>query len=196
MKDQMDSLLSIVQPLHEDVVRCTTMLDEEDSAFWRRALVRALFAELEGATHCMKQVAFISRFRSDANFSIPDKIVLLEQAYELDEKGEAKAQSVKIKLTHNIRFAFKAFARAGCASYDLKVDGVGWQSLKKGIKIRDRLTHPKKVEDLNVSDQELEIILEALSWFTKSLEEVVGRVIEGLKGKQRELEEKESLNPS
>lgn len=42
-----------------------------------------------------------------------------------------------------------------------------WSSLKKSIKVRDRLMHPRMPNDLDVSDDEVQDTIKAMEGFTK-----------------------------
>ena len=44
-----------------------------------------------------------------------------------------------------------------------------WSCLQQAIKIRDRLTHPRFPEDIEISKDELFILLKAVNGFQKTL---------------------------
>ena len=50
----------------------------------------------------------------------------------------------KVQLSRNLKFAFILFSKGFKSWTKLHVSGVGWQSLLRSIKVRDRITHPKK----------------------------------------------------
>lgn len=188
-----ENLYKIFEVLNGEFLACFDMVQKNDSQIARRTLVRALFAEIEGVTFCMKQVAFESRSRAGVTFTTPEIILLSEEAYELNDKGEVKSQRAKLHISRNIRFAFRAFARTGYINYEPKVDGIGWDAFKKGLKIRDRLMHPKKPDDLIVSDEEVVIIKTTFEWFRQSMIEVIKlslAVLEKIKAELEKAEEK------
>jgi hypothetical protein len=53
--------------------------------------------------------------------------------------------------------------------WTLDVSDAGWQYLKRATKVRDRLTHPKALSDLTVSDEEIRVCSAAPLWMTKQL---------------------------
>ncbi len=46
--------------------------------------------------------------------------------------------------------------------YLLDFGGNGWQSFLESLKIRDRITHPKNLDEITVLDDELEILSNAM----------------------------------
>ena len=47
---------------------------------------------------------------------------------------------------------------------ELDVSGSEWQSFRRAIKIRDRITHPKSVSDLNISDEDYNDVSAGFGW--------------------------------
>lgn len=151
--------------LQEDVAYCSWMLDQPntDEQFWRRTFVRAVFAQIEGKTFLMKRTA---HDRPSVQFSPAERSVLTEDDYEvntLNNKGEVTTRQTRNSTASNIKFAFKSLARARTPTVALNLDG--WDALLTGIHIRDRLTHPKQLEDLTVSDDDLDAVKVASDWF-------------------------------
>jgi hypothetical protein len=155
--------------LFVDLQKCADTFNVERSQFWRRVLVRSLFAYIEGATHCMKRVAHACQFQPGVEFSDKERGILSEFAFELYNK--ASSGKTKMPLKESIKFSFNVYARVHLAKYELNANK-GWQALIKSISIRDRLTHPKRVDDLIVSDDEMQVLFEAYTWFDKSIREV------------------------
>jgi hypothetical protein len=171
-------LLITIRTFREDIGLCTQQSStvSPNQQFWRRAYVRTTFAFIEGMTFGIKQFTFGVAKKAGVRLLEAEKALLAEEDYDLDDKGEVTTASAKISITRNVRFAFKILGRAGAFSYELKVDDEGWDSFKKSIKIRDRLMHPKRSEDLAISDQELETVKKASAWFLDSLESCLDKL--------------------
>jgi hypothetical protein len=41
----------------------------------------------------------------------------------------------------------------------------GWDELKNAIKVRDRITHPKSVEELHISDEDIKSLILEITLF-------------------------------
>lgn len=150
--------------LREDAVHWVPTTTGADTAFNRRAFVRATIAFVEGLTYSMKRVALAMYDAGEATASAADLVILREKAYHLTDTGEAKERPAKLRTLSNWRFAFRSFARAHGYTASLKVDGPGWQRLQAAIEIRNRLLHPKSRADLAVSDDDVEIVNAAGRW--------------------------------
>ncbi len=64
-----------------------------------------------------------------------------------------------------MRFAFNAAARAFNIKYELVVDDEGWSKFRNSLCIRNRITHPKTIDDLKLSDDEVQIVADTGTWF-------------------------------
>ena len=131
----------------------------------RRLYVRSTFATIEAVIYVMKQIALASHPDPKCQtISEADRAFALEQAYKLTDSGDVEARPTKIALEANIRFAFKLLAKATSVSDVLDVSGAGWQSFQRAVKVRDRITHPKRVSDLTIADSEYADVSAAFKW--------------------------------
>jgi hypothetical protein len=176
MQTAIDELLELFQLLHQDVETCIAVIQRESvtnivDPFIRRAYVRSVFAFIEGVTCRMKLLAFEDKDKLGVSFSPAELAFLLEKDFEINEKGEVISVPAKIPLLKNMRFAFNAIARATSISFDLKVGDGGWDALKKAAKIRDRLMHPKSIDHLFVSQDDLDLVIKGSTWFVQNFHE-------------------------
>jgi hypothetical protein len=185
MNEPKEQLRQIHQTLSVDTQMClnllaspTVALDDTMKQFLRRSFVRAVFAHMEGVVFTMKQFAYEYRIQPETPATHAESAFLLEEAYELSEKGDIRTVPAKIPLTKNIKFAFKAFSRAGHSDYKLPVGTAGWEKLTKSIKIRDRLMHPKNPNDTVVTETEHNTVLQTSRWFMDCATECFSNVKE------------------
>ena len=146
---------------------------EEFSQSERRLYTRSVFALIEALIFVMKQMALSFHPEPDCEtISQAERVFAQEQVYRLSESGDIEVHRNKVTLETNIKFSFKLFAKSGYVSATLDVSGSEWQALKKAIKVRDRITHPKKVADIEILDHEFEAVRTSLSWLTISFAKV------------------------
>ena len=112
-------------------------------------------------------------------------VVELEKTYQPNDKGEVYDQRMQIPMKNNIRFAFRAYARAHLVDYQLDIGDNRWNDFKNSILVRDRLTHPKEVRNLEVSDEELQCLQRAFDWFSECTVEVSDLAQRALESKLR-----------
>jgi hypothetical protein len=165
LREQGNEYFALLKPLNKDVERCQVKVHKGTAQFERRMYVRAVFAAIEGEIFLLKQAALLYDGIFNTPFTPAEKMFLLEETFDLNDKGEPIKFKAKISLKKNIRFAFRAFAHATGTDIKLKVDDAGWLSFQEAIKIRDRLVHPKKGDELFVSDAETETIVNCWGWF-------------------------------
>jgi hypothetical protein len=184
--DAYEEFKATVSVLHSDVVTCSERLNKEGGGqYWRRALVRAFFAKVEGVIYCMKRIAYSCRFQPGVEFSDGELMVLIEKTYQPNDKGEVDEQRMQTSMKNNIKFAFRAYARAHLADYKLNVGDNGWNDFRNSLAVRDRLTHPKEVRNLEVSDEELKCLQRAFDWFSECTAEVSNLAERALESKLR-----------
>ena len=115
-----------------------------------------------------KQKFLPQKNKNQMKLSGPEAALLAEETYELSDKGEPVTKPNYLQLPKNIKFTFRIMTRAYGVKYDLKLDDLGWDSFLKAVKIRNRIVHPKQIQDLSISNEEIEIAGVALMWFTES----------------------------
>jgi hypothetical protein len=169
-----ENMLALYMTLYADEATCLSSLGQsashgqESIHFCHRGFVRAACAVIEGATYCMKYAAFITFNESGLYLSGAQIAMLLEKSYGIDKKGEAKEGNAHISIRQSIPFAFNMYARAHGTEYVIAKDR-GWQNFNLALEIRDRLMHPKKIDDLSVPDGETTIVADASIWFGRHI---------------------------
>ena len=166
-KERDDSYLLIFF-LNEELllIRNTGKLDSDDAgrdvsgSKWRRIFIRSLFAYIEGTCFRLKQDVKLFKKCSPQEDSI-----ISEKSYVLDKKGSIKERDLYLRPMENIKFAFRIYAGYFGPGFKLKTDGKGWDAYKRALIIRNRITHPKKIEDLKIPDEEWTRIVNARTWF-------------------------------
>ena len=104
--------------------------------------------------------------------------------------GQPIVKPKYLTLPRNIKFAFEQQARVTFSSFKLDLDGEGWSSLMSSVSVRNRLTHPKSLIELHVSDQEVEGAEKALHWFAISY---VSALADSYRALNRKLEEAQEI---
>ncbi|MFA9480471.1 hypothetical protein ACERK3_19565 [Phycisphaerales bacterium AB-hyl4] len=157
-REILSDTLTAIDVLHED----------RTSSFNRRMFVRAIFAGAEGITHLLKTWSLGFANENPGQYTIGEIALLREESYELDRTGtKVKSRSKFVPTAKNFRFAVVSFMKF---DPDFKFDsgGQGWESFKEALAIRNRITHPKKVSDLQIDDDELDTCIDAHQWLIHS----------------------------
>ena len=170
----------LIDILGSDCAHCEKQWRSDPSnQFNRRSYVRAGFAYVEGHVFKLKQWALglddykqglrarygPNPYVDSTMFSFGERLVLSEESFEVDDKGEVYSQSRFVRLDKNIKFAFRAISRAHDIEFKLDLGDSGWGDFKKAIEIRNRITHPKSVSELSLSNAEMETTHNGFSWY-------------------------------
>ncbi|MEG4056220.1 hypothetical protein QUA57_11990 [Microcoleus sp. Pol7_B2] len=74
-------------------------------------------------------------------------------------------QTKFLRLSDNLIFTVKVVNRLLKMQLELGIGTTTWKKFQTAIAIRNRITHPKKVSDIDISDDEIEICKEVSGWF-------------------------------
>lgn len=170
MKKTLQQILGLLPTLVEDVNTAEEKLNGQQ--YSRRVYVRTLFAMIEGVIYAMKLALFVIG-REYCKLKVPDLVVLKESTFDLNPKGEIQEKPKHLRTADNLRFTVRTIERVLKSSINLGVGTQDWTNFKKGIKIRNHITHPKKREDFVISDAELRCICSVNSWFNEIVKEMM-----------------------
>jgi len=146
-----------------------------DHEFFSRQLIRAVFAYIEAVTFSVKAWSAGRCMELGIDITPQERYYATDTEYELNDKGELVEVAAKISLARNIRFALAMNRKAhGLAEpFDASVEW--WSYLREAIRIRDRLTHPKMPEDLDVSGDDIVKVLKARAGLEAEILRMVAR---------------------
>jgi hypothetical protein len=157
-----ESFLSL---LWDDVYACGVHSDAAASAAHRRQFFRSMFACIEGAVWLFKQDSLEQHENGSIVFTTPEIVVLSEIMPGLDGKGMVQELPTNLRFIPNLLFAFRCHARAFEYEPVLSISDHEWGDLKSSVNVRNRLTHPKQLSSMHISDDELRRARGALKWF-------------------------------
>jgi hypothetical protein len=177
MSKAADDLAALYEELRDEIERLTkaeatdarteyqdpTALDQID----RRFLVRSAFAFVDAMAYRLKQMGLEPG--NVSKLSAAERALCAEESYELAQNGEIEARPARLRFLPNLRFAFRVAAKAESVDFSLDVSGEGWQAVRNGAPVRDRLMHPKLVDDLVVTDDEVRASLRAFIWVEEQI---------------------------
>lgn len=156
------SLFELINVLARDADECEAAVVSTGSSLAKRNFVRALFAWIEAISYLMRQHV-LNEIRKEAltEESIPKLLAASERSYHVDDKGDVVEDPLRTKISNNLLFSLKSFAEV--VAFPLTVDkgGRNWQAYARALKIRDRVTHPKSPDDLELTEADIEAVREA-----------------------------------
>lgn len=133
----------------------------------RRLLARSVFAFIDAMAYQLKQDGL--NYPVGNRLSSAERTLCAEESYELSQNGEIEPRPARLRFLPNLRFAFRVVAKAAEIDFSLDVSGSGWDAVRDGVRVRDRLMHPKRVDDLIVTDDEIRTCLWAFIWIENEI---------------------------
>ena len=172
--------------LFQDFAACYRRVDdEEDPQFWRRMAVRSFFGYIESWMAVSRNFFIEDILNKDAHdFAIPedekgyvDALLKATSSHEwtLQENGTGKRTVRKLRLLPtfkaNLRLAWVVSGvRKNEADEHFKLPV--WKKIQEVIRLRDRLTHPQKHEDITVSDADIDTFNEAFAYIARTINDL------------------------
>jgi len=152
--------------LINEVTFFVNKLNIEDTQFMRRAFCRSVFQFVDGIASDLK--ADVSRHESPE--LIGDHAYLALQDKKIIHKGD-KQKIIKSRsgFAKNIDFAFDIYGWTAGVDLDLKENSKEWKRFHRCIAIRNRVVHPKTLEDMQVSKSDLDDMLKMFIWLREEL---------------------------
>ena len=142
------------------------------TAHGRRIAIRSVFSALEVLVAEMGAILVKQPLPNDlANHEERHKYflelcALSNISYRIDDRGQLQLEHPNIPLKQRVLFVMNMSARITGSEISPKGDD-GWRKFLEATKIRNRITHPKNQDDLEVSRLEYDIVVEALKWFVR-----------------------------
>ncbi|MGE3771159.1 MAG: hypothetical protein AB7G06_09445 [Bdellovibrionales bacterium] len=151
---------SFIHVIVGDVVNTQKRLKRSKSSTIKRDLVRATFAAIEGSLFILKNglKTYIEAFKPRTPHLLS---VLDEETWFVNDKGDISKAKKFVPITNQIKLIAKVLSQH-LPKQDY--EHIGYKSLVESIDVRNRLTHPKSLSDLNVSDAEVRSCNAALFW--------------------------------
>lgn len=144
----------------------------QEEQFWRRVYVRAVFSYFEAHAFVMRSSCLprMRPKRGDAE-AIFRLALLTDASYQPTKTGRLeRAREFRVPFVNSFAFSMRTFAEgAGLTNKEIErffADNC-FNLLQRATKVRDRLTHPKKLSDLDVSNDELLEVTNAYGWATQ-----------------------------
>ena len=87
-------------------------------------------------------------------------------SYRINDKGELQSERSNTPLRNRALFVLNMCARATGTEQSPR-DEEGWGEFLEATRIRNRITHPKNQQDLEVSEREYDVVVRGLQWFVR-----------------------------
>ena len=146
---------------------------KECTPYTRRAYVKAVFSFIDGNTYRLNQLWLDCH--QVGSFTLTKAQINKLLGYKFGEDGSKVP--LKSSILDSVKLSFSVPSKAKGIDNPLNTIGNEWCTFKKAVRIRNRLTHPKSVNDLEVSLDEMKIIESASDFYRQSTMALVQRLV-------------------
>ena len=150
--DAITNYLTLSSALGEDL---KLVLDSDNgSVAWKRNFIRVALAVIEGNCHCFREFCEVAM---EAGQQLSKK----RQKAITDERSCSASDRIK----YNIQSAYEAFEIDQAPNFG----GQEWKQAEKAIIKRDKIIHPKTIQDLEISESEWQQYHNGIVWLIQNL---------------------------
>ncbi len=165
---------SFVHVLVYDVAASLDELKSSDTPTRRRSAIRTVLASIEGVMHLTRGCLNVYPLTA------AELTIVKELSYEVTDRGTINERERSVPFDRSLK-AIVRIVRKYRPEYSLDYDHPGWSALLRSLDVRHRLTHPKTLEDLTVTDSETEDAHRGFYWFLAFAIEVMREGVDDIK---------------
>ncbi len=161
-----------------DVLVSLEQMQTDATAAAQRNFVRTLFAAVEGTAWEYRE--YVRGIAEDVGALTSEADAALKaETYIVTDTGRIVSQPRYLSLVATIRLTTR-LAQSLNPALSVDFGERGWSALKATIALRNRLTHPKHLDDLQITARDVSQAWASLLWLT-------GIVVEAMSATNREL---------
>jgi hypothetical protein len=136
----------------------------------RRAYVRSVFSMIDGVISTIKKELLLEYdIGNDETLSTRELHILESRIRVQGKYGSVTERPFYAPLAEDVKVTFRFFAYFSLVEHYLDEESRGWKRFIKAIAIRNRITHPKTANALEISDEDLAIVDSARAWFVRNV---------------------------
>lgn len=140
--------------LAEDVLQARQRMENDPTESHRREFVRATCSAIEAQSWQLKMYV-TENVLTKKTTSVHDISALKEESYAINDKGEIYVQPRGYSIKVGLRLVYSILKRHGVPVH-IDFGSADWKNIDAAVKIRNRVMHPKCMEDISVSKSEAE----------------------------------------
>jgi hypothetical protein len=168
----LDEMLEVSGVLRQDIESLVAAYRHDwSSQPLRRMFVRAYWSMIEGEVFRTKQFTLRACELGDKSLSAEEHVFLSESRVIVDKEGVASMKHKHIDTLSNLKQTLKIAASKFDLDWAPNFSTQGWEKLALSLELRHRITHPKVVAELVVSESELDVHKDAFAWFLEAFNE-------------------------
>lgn len=133
---------------------------QNDTPIHRRNFIRAVCSNVEGTLNWLMQ----QLSENAAALTEAEKLAFREKQIIVKENGQVEITRLLLKTKVKIKMVFKFLSKYPDGD-KLDLNDNNFNKLITSFKVRDRLMHPKKDSDLEVTESEVQDMIDGYRWY-------------------------------
>ena len=141
-----------------------------DTPFVRRLKVRVVCSLIEAQLSHMKNATLILAVNPKYPLLAEDRLALQDtKVIKGTSKGTSKLVGLRLTMKENVKLAMRSFATATGATHKIDFGSKGGANFLKALEIRDKIVHPKRATDWQITTEDVAVIDAAWVWFGQNM---------------------------
>jgi hypothetical protein len=164
IRKKLRHMVLAIAPFESDLLFAAEQwVKDSRNQFWRRTLIRCLLAQTEVVLWNMKHVTPGIACLNQVGLSTAE-VEFLNEERNVVRDGKTEVRRNYPPFRENIKGTLSLFAKAHRISFNLNYDSK-FDALCATYELRNRLMHPKKPMDADVSDDAIATAQSGVAWF-------------------------------
>jgi hypothetical protein len=174
-----DSFDKLVTILVSDFLNDCSRLKLDDTPSVRRSVIRCGHSAIEGSLWMLR--LHVSSVADSVGEMTPSMAVIFsEKTYALADTGKLRQQPSYFSILSMFRFTIRVAQKID-PNIHVDLSGSDWQNFKLALDVRNRITHPKFSQDLEIADHELARTTATVLWVLRATAQIMESTTASLK---------------
>lgn len=153
----------------------------------RRHAIRAIFSFIEAMNFKLRQSLVLDH---GSLLNDIQRLLLSDLQVEVNYQGTAKTKPLKASLIPLLKLTSNIYKNILRDLVSISTEDNGFKSIEKSVSVRDRLMHPKNINSIIISDEEIINAVSGFAWMNNATEKILSAKVELLKIEVKEKEHK------
>ena len=182
MQHQTPPNLKLILLMCDEIQIIKNLTTKKHSQIWRRLFVHSVFVTIECIINYLRKDTRKERKIQDLGLSKNQEKKLYDFYWTQNKSGKKTKKISRSPFAEKLIFAFDSFNNANFVFETIDRGSEDWHDFKEAIKIRNRITHPRSINDLYVSNNDLNLVQKTMYWILDTFIDFSEKGIESLSG--------------
>jgi len=165
--------IELSSALNDDLSDARDIFETNNFEFAARTFVRTMSAEFEARLFQLQRLLLFMTEYEENDLTIHEQIILRGQSAHIKSNGKVGITARYYPFQDNLIFTLQIAKNFFGSHVKCDTKDPRWSDVKNFVAIRNRITHPKTIEDLGISASEADSLNRAQDWLRESFKSVL-----------------------